>query len=91
MWGFRRLEREQLVREDVHEVDGGTYREAPQVQRLLRVMAIAPWKPWPRFEAITGTGCSPLWPLVVRAFCPVAAIIGWHFIVGQSIMDMFRR
>jgi len=36
-------------------------------------------------------GLLALWPLVVRAFCLVAAIIGWHLIVGQSIMDMFRR
>ncbi len=81
----------QLVRDDIQDVDRGTYREAPQVQRVLNVMSVTPWKLWPwPFEAITGTGCSPLWQLLIRAFFLLAMIVGWHFIVGQTIIDMFR-
>jgi hypothetical protein len=71
--------------------DDGTYREAPHQQTMLRALALTPWKRWPwPLEAITGTGCAPLWQVLLRAFVLIELIIGWHFIAGAAILEMFR-
>lgn len=79
-----------VAAESVQDTDG-TYREAPQTHQVLRAQAITPWKRWPwPLEAITGTGCAPLWQLLLRAVAFVGVVVGWYFIVGEAIVDMFR-
>jgi hypothetical protein len=79
------------VAAEVESETDGTYREAPHLHRILRAQSLRTYRRWPwPFEAISGNGCAPLWQLVLRGIALVAVIVGWSFIAGTSIVDMFR-